>query len=347
MGFCLGILSGLQGCGDPSEPTTFLQTPRDLFSSLKLNYRAINLAMVAPYDTVTLVATPRNALGEVLVDAPVSEFKSESDRIIVLPNGVIKGIGQTSANGSRIFVTMTVNGVTLSDTARIVVTNVPVPPILKSFSMQLPTGDSAFMAAPHLYDNVSKKIMARALDSSGVQIPRTIVYYQTENQDVGAFSDDWNPAFLGYSRGETMLYTSAMVYGIPMHDSLLMTVTDRRVQVLYIKDGLSVQRETTIAAGGGVFWLNFTNDSLDIVFDDPNVAAKSCCTPVGMRLSDTSGNIDPFVRDLTKPIYPPGGFITFPRLDPDIAKGRSFYQPGRYKYHSTRRPDIWGTVVVR
>lgn len=348
--YCIALIgTGMMfvaiGCNDPSEAPSFLQSPEEIFWELELNHRAVNLALVAPYDTITLKAVARNVYGDVMEHQGEVRIVSESDRIVVFPDGRVQATGQTSATGVVVIATCTVNGVTRTDTAKIVVTAVEKPPVMESFSIQLPPQDSSRLAALHVWDMTFKRIPLSAIDAAGNPIPRVIAHYRSSEPSVGVLQDSWQGFVLGYLPGELTVHASATVYGVNKIDTLPLTITNRLVQAQIVRDGDIAEYETTIAASGAVYWLNFTRDSLDIVFDEPEQAEKACCTLAGLQLGDTSGNISPFIRNMELPI--PGLYPNDVFKRRDLVRGRTFRTPGRYTYRSTLQPNVRGTVIVK
>lgn len=343
--YLIAIVVMLTSCEDPSPPDRFVDISEHVFYKLQLNHQAINLALVPPFDTAQLIAKPLNFFGNVLEGDYSVRIVSQTDRIVVHPNGVIQAMGQTNASGALVIATMTHNGVTLSDTVVVVATDIPRPQKLHSFSIQLPEGTKPETPLLHLLDITSLALPFRALDTAQLPIPRAIAHYEVDNPSI--LSSE-GKAFTGLSKGKTFVYASAYIYGVQMMDSVEVTVTDRLVETLIVRTNIPMPKETTIHRGGGVFWINQTEDSLDIVFDDPDAVDAACCTLLGLMLGDgKGGDIMPFKRDLDKPLEIKTGLFFLPRIDPDIAKGRSFHTAGHYSYRSKKLPYISGTIVVK
>ena len=75
-----GVLAAaaLPGCGELQPVAGYdpIIDPAQLYTSLTLNYGAVNLSTAPGYDTVRLVATPRNVLGMPMTVAASPTFTS-------------------------------------------------------------------------------------------------------------------------------------------------------------------------------------------------------------------------------------------------------------------------------
>jgi hypothetical protein len=316
-------------CSDPAQPSA-VQAPDQLFWSLRLNHHAINVSTTAPYDTVTLVATPYNVNGEALPNAPTATFKSADASVLAFPTGMIKGVTQqSSATGTLVIATLTYHGVTRADTAYVTVTNVASPPQLTDFSIQLAAGDSNRIASQGYFDTRTKTLplFARA---SGATIPRFNVFFESSNRTVATVNRSTG-VVTALLPGTVTIRASAMTYGVPSTDSVEFVVTDPLAVAITYKTVGEQHYDTFVSPGADVFWSNPTPDSVDLVFDDPSAAARGGTTFFGVFLADSAGNIGPFAAvDSTTP----GNRV------------RSFPQRGTFHYHSTRYP-ITGTITVR
>lgn len=339
------ILATLIGCSADIDPGRHLLDKDKFFWSLKLNHRAVNISTNAPYDTVTLEAKAYTANGDEIEGLTNVTLLSQSENVVVFPGGIIKGFKQTAASGVFVIATATINGVTLEDTAKIVVTNVVSPPKFKDINPSL-NNNKTYVTMVHLYDLDPSAVEPHVVDSADNAIPRLILNYRSRTKYGLNFDDSWNGLLLPIQKGSHVVDIDGYVYGRKISDSITIKVMDRRVQIHTVSPDLGIPRESYISLGGGVYWLNHTDDSLDIEFENPEMAKQSCCTLLGMLLASDSGNIKPFQRDMSKPVIAKPCFICFPRVEPDIGQGRSFHVPGRYKYTSRKNPNIWGTIIV-
>lgn len=134
-------LSAALGCGsDTTEPG--LTPSEQLFYSFKLNYHAINLALIAPYDTVQLTAVARTGNGTVLSPSTPVQYIVNDSAISVSANGLMTAHYRTQTNNATVIAQLTVNGITLRDTAIVQVTPTPLsaPPTAVAMVAYQPDG---------------------------------------------------------------------------------------------------------------------------------------------------------------------------------------------------------------
>ncbi len=343
---CSTAICTLIGCAADLEPGKHLLDNKELFHSLRLNHRAINISTTSPYDTVKLEARAYNVDGEEVQGLTNVTLLSQSNNVIVFPDGTVKGVKQTSTAGVSVIARATFNGITLEDTAKIVVTNIGSPPVFKTVNPGL-NNNTDYVARLHLLDAEELSVQSNAVDSSNRPIPRLILSYKPRTSFGILFPSSWNSSFQPMLKGVYVVDIDGYVYGRKVSDSVTIRVVDHRVQVHVVFPDKGISRESYISVGGGVYWANHTDDSLDIEFEDASKAKQACCTMVGMLLAGDSGNIHPFQRDRSKPLRVVlHGWMPLPRVEPDIMQGRSFHVPGRYKYISRKNPNVWGTIIV-
>ena len=148
----LGGVSSISGCSGDTTGDAAVVAPSRQFWSVRLNYRAVNLALVAPYDTVRLVAIPLDASGHAMPDAGAVTFQTKDSTVTVDPTGLATAHYITNSVSSPTYVaaSFTVNGKTHSDTAWIqVVSSTATHVPLATFSVQPAVGDSARMAVDY------------------------------------------------------------------------------------------------------------------------------------------------------------------------------------------------------
>ncbi len=337
-----GVLVCVSACNDPAEPDTPLLPADQIFWSLTLNYKAVNLAMAQPYDTVRLVAVPRNVYGDILPNAPAATFLPSADlAIAVASNGLIRAVNQTGPNGIRAVATLTYGGVTRTDTAFICVTNVPSPQAVKTFSIAVQPGDSLIVSASGiLADSRSKRLRIITTDTNGIAIPRVIAFYETSAPGVATVNRQTGLTSIQFHPGTFVVRASALVYGVVKSDSLPFTVTNSLSGTITLKKS-KLESHVTLLRGGDMAWINATTDSIDIVFDDSLAVQRPFgSTLIGMLYGDAAGNIAPFAGD---PSFTLNQIST---LGPVVVRVRSFPVPGTYKYTSRRNPNVRGTVHV-
>lgn len=348
------------GCGDPAD-TSFFVEPEQRLHSIEVNYPAVNLALVPPHDTVTLQIIARNVLGDQVTDGLDVKFSTTSSQVVVTPAGLVRALAQTSVSGVSIMISATYKGVTLTDKAQIVVTNVALPPVMADFSFGRSHTDTLEISPVTGFGKAAPTIKPVAVTDSGAIIPRLIFAYQSSNNGAIAVSfmsrPLWQPATSGipltpgYQIGvPAVIRAKARVYGVAMVDSII--VRGRKepdfASVILFDTMTTIPPDIELYRGGDVYWVNtsFTN-KIGITFDEPDkVKAPSPETFAAMLfwtwLPD-SGDIAPFIRDTTlasREELPLPAHTT-------MVRGRSFPEPGRYRWHTTGGMSIEGTIIVR
>lgn len=312
-GFVASVGTIVLGCssGDVAAPKP-AQDPSLLYWALTLDHHAVNLSTAAPYDTLQLVATPRTATGEGLLDTGTVVYStSDLSTVRVSPDGLVQAIAPGA--GVMVIASLTLAGLTHADTAMVNVTSNPNPPVLASLSIHPVPPDSAKRAAALFGNGYPWQVLTT--DTSGNPIPDLAVNCTSSDATVASvpascgFIQSWRP-------GHVILTASTTAYGITKADTLAFTVglVDAAIAFLQPDKPLGT---ITIAKGGTVQWLNELGQPADITFDDTtNVAADPSC-------QCGSGNIPPF----------------------DDARSRLFPVPGTYTYQSSAIHG-GGTVVV-
>lgn len=345
-------------CSDSSR-AAFLLEPEQRLHSLDVNFPAVNLALVAPYDTVTLTAVARNALGMELPDTIPVTFSTNTTQIAVTPNGFVRAVSQTSSSGVTITAAVTYHGVTVTANTQVVVTKVAQPPIMHSFSFGLP--DTIEIGPVEPFGKFSA-FMPVAKTNGGEAISRVIYAYQSSDKSVVVAGTDpyardvWSAQTSEFQLMPmqktdefAVIRAKARVYGVTMTDSFVVNVHKEHnlVGIILYDTMTTTPRDVELHHGGDVYWINTSPvNELGIVFDQPD-EAKSPNTGTLISLltgwSPDSGNIAPFIRDT---IVSPGD--TLPIIPHrSMVRGRSFPNPGRYRWQTTRTPSVAGTIIVR
>jgi hypothetical protein len=330
------------GCNDdPFQPPPRPSSDGELFWTLTLERRAITMSTVPPYDTIQLVAVPRNSHGDPIPDLPAPTFTSlDLQRIQVTPEGLVHAIG--TGTGVQVAVKLSQGNLTHTDTAVINITDDPAPPALASFTIHPVPPDSAKYAYGGLFGELPQ-VHPVALDENGNPLD-VLVGYSSSDTTVATMLTDGS--IQGQRPGKFKIYAQTTVYGVTRADTLEYTIGLPIVAGFFVCDPVAAHAagatcETggaiTIAKGGIAFWLNSVPDPnnptqvvpIDIVFDDPtNVLEDDIVCFCG------SGNIEPF------------GFIDNDNGIFDLFRTRSFPVVGVYKFHSTVVPSYQGEVDV-
>jgi hypothetical protein len=338
-GTLMGTLMCTLGC---SETTASGAQSSQLYWKLSLNHHAITVTDSAPYDTITLVATPRTALGAAISTTNPVSYTIRSPGVSVT-NGVLRG----TAPASQVWViaTMTVDGLTLLDSAVINVTSHTAPvQTLKSLSIQPAPGDSAKVGV-----TLSYYVNQQVLDVTDAPINNPLVAFSSSDTTIATI--DPTGSVTTYRQGQVMLYGETTMYGVTKTDSLLLTVGLPVVAVEAVVSRTPFGSPTmqsyfapetlAIGVGGYVIWSNTSGQPVDLVFDTPSAAkAVSSSTAfygavIGILFGDVA-------------ITDSGNVSAFSPADPTGASGetgnraRYFPTAGSYPYHSA----LYGTTGV-
>lgn len=339
----------ISGCGDFVTVDTFepITDPAQLFMKLTLNHKAINLALADPYDTLQLVAVPRNALGEPIDGLPKPVFRSsDTTRVWVTSDGLIQA--RRAGTGVRVIAELVADGnIRHVDTALVNVVASTSPPKLTVFSITPETPEEAVWGVWPLEAvvggvfltmagmNVRPGLVLRALNENGSPVSGLQVQYESLDPDIILVDGRGNVRNVD-APGTARLVARTYAYGAAYADTAVITVTPPQVHGIQLSarsDGTLVLEptEVVIRPNGYVFWSNLTEKELDIVFDDPtNVAdIPEVCATSGEAMCG-GGNIAPFDGS--------GGLL-------NSARGRRFPVPGVYPFHS-KLTGFTGKVIV-
>jgi hypothetical protein len=346
-----GLLSGL-ACASPDVSGPPVIDPATTLRAVTLSAHAITLDTAAPYDTLTLVATARNAAGQPLAGAPLPTFTASDSSVRVSATGVLQAraiVGQVMVIAQLVY-----QGVRLADTAYVSVTGARTRPTFTTLqltsadgqdSLPMPVGGfSTLYALP-----TTKTVLAAALDGGSVRIPGALVAVRlsvpTSQATVPATTTTGRAAIrflLGKAGpGPLWVYGEATVYGVTLRDSLMLTLTPPQF-ILYTVDtlpegGAVVKPTVTVTLGVGavVWWVSHvSSNAMDVVFDDPSAVAGD---PV---LASLTGS--PAVGGDIAPFEGCAGLLDF---CPNVAS-RQFPTAGTYHWHSVGL-GISGTIVVQ
>ncbi len=340
--------------GDGLNPPS-LADERDLYWKLELNHQAVTLSTTAPYDTLTLMATPRNVHGEALTGLPAAKYTSaDAERVGVTADGrLVAGVA-----GAPVWVVSNIifGNLRHSDSVFVRVVENALPPVLTSFSIDPEAPDSAksavVVSAPH------DTLRVHAADADGVGIPDLLTSFRTSNPDVAEIHPT-RGIVTGKRVGTVDFYASATLFGVRKTDTLpyrigmpvFNSVTVEPPKAGIRSDYAFLPYEVTIGTGGVVTWgqpalPNDTIADVDVIFGDtdlPNVLAANVFPNAILGLAVFCGLSFPGIIDYC---HTPGNFI-IPATGTPIfpSRARVFQAPGVYEYHSTLH-GIGGRVVV-
>lgn len=382
----LGLLGlGLVGCGglDPVAPRQQITDPAKLYMSLDLDHRVVNLATVAPYDTLQLTAIPRNGVGEPMSGLPAPTFRlvtgSDSQFVTLTPQGLLRA---REANDPFSPVRVSAELTDSMNVKNAIVIDVNVtdgPPVLMaSLAFNVSPSDSNKSGMFHnadfagftrgrfilwqTLDNLrlltGEPPFARALDAAGGWIPGLLIRYTsldptiTESPAVsrGIFEDPYR-GIVTVSPGKARLLAETTAYGVTKSDTIVYTVTWPTLAFVVVRPGLEgappvfEPQEIRIAPHGVVMWQSVAGDTVDVTFDDPTHVAAGPTSICDVFDSDpeTWG---------AGPACGSGNFIV-PAMPTDPAgatypwqtdRVRQFAVPGVYRYHSAT--GATGRIIV-
>ncbi len=218
---CLLILAG-GACGeDPVEAHTV--DVSTLFARLELNHKAIILSLNESFDSVQLSAVPRNLRGELLPYTEPVQFRrlNELDTTVsVNADGFVTA--RVATNGTRVEASLTIDGITRTDTTLIMVrSESPVRKLSHIEFFPLPPDSSWRWGG---YPNaIGYERWVRFFDTGMTLVPasQAVVAYSWENNDVVSISSQKPyPTAFGVL-GETYIHARVYAYGKVLSDSVL------------------------------------------------------------------------------------------------------------------------------
>lgn len=364
LGLAGSLTSGLTSCDSiepvaPAKPP--ITDPMQLYRRLTLDHRVVALSTES-YPTVQLTATPYDALGSAMANLPAPTFRilDDTTKVDVSSNGLVTALGTTSE--VRVEAALAVGPVTHTDTVRIQVTDLQLPPHPAIFSIHpVPPEDSVWGWVPYQTDmdvaffnessfDFSPRVTLNVTDADGAPIVGLPVLFTSLNPDVATI-DPIEGTVKILQPGYVRLVAETMAYGTVKADTVTYTVTQPILQEISVQLGLTGKsdftslgypgepgpsiRDIRLAPSGMVLWYQINGlNTVDVIFDDStNVLAP--LAPFCVRLVNYSpdgcggGNVS----------IPTQSFYYF------TAQMRRFPVPGIYPYHSTQL-GISGRVIV-
>jgi len=363
----LGLAGGLTGCGtlEPVAPLKPVTDAEQLYMSLTLDHRAINLSTASPYDTLQLTVTPRNALGAAMSGLPAPTFRSsDTTSVWVTPDGLLQA--RRSATGVLVIAELVIDGpVRHADTALINVSNLASPPVLASLSIDAVPPDSGvwptttanighFLFGQAIVSGVgfainNFRLTPRAVDADSNSISGLAIEYASLDLAIGV-ADKYDGLVTLLRPGHVRFVARTTAYGITKADTAVFTVTLPIASDVWTEQRLGgptifVPNEVRIASYGMVFWRSYLSDTADVTFDDPT------------NVIEPPAVICEFM-DFLASYFGPGpacgaGNILLPNVAPPILvdesertlQVRQFPVPGVYTYRSIRT-GATGRVIV-
>jgi hypothetical protein len=319
---------------------------------LTLSAHAVTLDMAAPYDTLTLVGTARNALGQPLAGAPAPTFTSSDSSVRVSAQGVLQAravVGQVMVIAQLVY-----QGIRVADTTYVNVTSAGTLPTFTALQLASADGHDSLplpvLPFSAFYSPPAKDLVVAALDSSSTPIPGALVALRLSvpatQVTVPAVTSTGSAQVTVAGRSVLRpfwVYAEATVYGVTHRDSLQLTLTTPQLFEYFVDSlpaggaAVTPTQPVPLGVGGAVWWVNHvssaTGDSLDVIFDDPSAVAA-----------------DPVLSAFGIPAA--GGDITSLEGCADLLStcinvaSRQFPVAGTYHWRSVRL-GVSGTIIVK
>lgn len=239
---------GCQGNDQVSPSPPDIET---LFWDLRLSHHAVTLSTTSPYDTLTLLATPRNHRREPLAGLPSSVYTTSDPRaVVVTSDGKLQAV-QANGGVTTVTATLTVANVKHTDLVYVQVVDDATPPVLGNVSIHPLPPDSAKRATmshdltmafynppikkeetggmfDFVFSTGSVPFPVRTTDTANNPIPG-FVYLETSDPEIAKFltalarfPDDlsYPPWLSPLKPGVVALYASATMFGVTKVDTL-------------------------------------------------------------------------------------------------------------------------------
>ncbi len=338
-----------------------------LYWDLNLNHHAVTLSTAAPYDTLRLVAMPRNIHGDPIEGLPMPQFVSADLKYVaVTPDGVLIALAPMAPGTSiKVTATLTVNNLKHTDYALVQVLNNPTPPVLTDFSARPVPPDSSKLAARRDggEGGLSYRLPLRATDETGAPMTDLLVSFRSSDTRI-ADINELTGAVEPWLTDSVTFYAAATAFGIAKADTVPfrigLPITSRFVLAAR-SDGSGTifnERALTVGVGAVVVWQatgpNMTTD-LDIEFTDPTHVAAFPSVPLyGYPMTALYRSLCDLIGIATPSDCTGSGNFVLPRIfratlrPPRWAVGvavRGFPVPGIYDFHSTLQ-GVSGRVIV-
>ncbi len=226
-------------CACSDEIVAPVAPPTAAYWELRLNHHAILLSLRPPHNSLQLMATPYTSTGDIwrsalsdahtdslLAQSPTEFTSRDSTKVLVSSTGVITARSEQEGF-VYVVATRSIQGLTHTDSALVRVRDVVSPPVLDTFRMRPPDGDSAKDAVAGLFQG-SKRMIFTIKDRSGTVIDNVPVYLASSNAPV---ADVLNGNRFATAKsvkairpGQTMLQAETWIFGVARRDSLIFAV---------------------------------------------------------------------------------------------------------------------------
>ena len=365
----LCLLGGAISCSGDTATTPTLRNGAQAYWALQLDQHAVNLATIAPSNTVQLHAVPLTEAGAGLTDSGSVHFRASDSSVTVDATGFVTAHFATRGGSTKVIASFTTQGVTLTDTVFFQVTDtVPQHP-LTTFSMQPVAGDSAKRA--YSTDNAIFIWPVTARDAAGNTLCNQHacalqVYYTSSNPTVATINRSSGQVAI-FDTGNVVFTATTLAYGVVRRDSVQFRmgapVTGRIfIRLDTLSDGRMVptfhaSHRMLFGIGAAIEFLNYTPQAVDVVFDDSTAVAPDAADDAnlpGYYLGNpptSGGNITMFGGDTTSDVCI--NFGDYPDCGNDIylhyqnVRFRTFPRAGTVRFHSSLFPSDTFTLVIQ
>ena len=309
------------------------QDPATTYWLLRLNHHAITMTLTAPTNRVQLTAVPLTVAATPVLGAESVQYSTSDTTVAVDSLGLVTALHNSFGQVAHVVASLTVNGVTLKDTAYVQVDPFPLAHPVASFSIH-PQGttchrsayDTPFYLPVYIVDATGDTVR----NASVAGVP---VYYASS--DVTISNIDRSYGYVQSSGPAQVTFTAtALIDGVAYQDTLsyvfgpshtVLVTTDLQPGTVGASATLAfTPSAVTVGAGWLVDFVNPTVNTVDVVFTDPTHGVSGDF--VGRYTLDNNG-------------MPVGSLIpgTF---------AETFFDPGTYAYHSDRFGSS-GTITVQ
>lgn len=280
----IACLLTLGGCSSDTAGPNPVSSDGVLWS-LTFSWPAANIALTTPSDTVQLVATPRTSTGAVLTNVEAIQYTTVDSAVSVSSTGLVTARYATPA--AHVVAHLTVGSITLTDTAVVQVTDVPLPAPLDTLSIQPRLGGLA-AARMNLLNLSVVRIPFFATIASGdpataeicvaSSCPRYPLVVHFASSDPSIATIDQTGRVNALHTGHVTFYVSTMAYGVPKFDSLPFVIGyPARAFKTILVDSSHTPHGLYAGSGGPTFlsvsstyWItNGTADPLEITLPGP------------------------------------------------------------------------------
>jgi hypothetical protein len=365
----------LSACESDSLKPPVTPAPSELYWALELDHHAVTLDTLAPYNTLRLTATPRNAAGEPLAELPAPQyFSRDFTKVEVTAEGLLVAKAPTSGP-VWVLATLTVANLKHQDSALVKVTALDPAsprPVLARLSVQPLEGDSAKAPVDILFSGSLDRVLpVRATTADGVPLDAVLgpvpVYFRSSDRTTARVGP-WEPKPPGRSDnlsagqiaairpGSVTFYANTTVFGVTKVDTIPyrvgwpvfagVDVTGPEERDAGIPLGTFLAPEMTVGEGAVVgFGIRnlFQPDpafETDVVFAEADVAKIVALTEATEILPGLSGYFCFFFGVADCGV---GDIVLGPSF---TIAWRVFPEPGTYEYHSPTRGTRGRIVVV-